>query len=240
MDYNILIVEDDSQIAESLQEMLEILGHTVVGVAESYDNAIKLLENGSIDLVLLDIQLKGDKTGIDIAESIKEKYQLPFVFTSAYADDETINAASQHSPYGYIIKPYSMNDIKAAIEIAIHNHRSIKEFPDDKGGLVNKESLFVKHNSRIVRIDINDILYIEASGDYAIFKTPNKGYIVNTTIKKLESKLDPTRFVKIHRSYIINLDKVIDIEENSLLIADQILPISRGQKANLIKLLDII
>lgn len=238
--YNILIVEDDPQIAESLSDMLEILDHKVIGIAESFDTAVKLLEKEDAELVLLDIQLKGEKTGIDVAEKIKSDVHIPFIFTTAFADKETIKKASEHSPYGYIVKPYGMKDINAGIEIAIQNHKTFQESKSSNSdtGVFNKESLFVKHNGRIVRVKIEDILFVEAKGDYVIFKTEEKGYVVHTTFKNVETKLDENLFVKVHRSYIVNVNKVVDIEENNLLIKNQVIPISRGQRANLISRLD--
>jgi len=236
--YNILVVEDDPEIAESLSDMLEILNHKVVGIAESFEKAIYYLSSENIDIALLDIQLKGDKNGIDVAEKIKSDFKVPFIFTTAYADKETIKQASQHSPYGYIVKPYGMKDINAGIEIAIQNHHNFKD--DSNGGVLNSESLFVKSNSRIIRINLKEILYVEAKGDYAIFKTTEKGYIVATTFKNVEDKLDPNLFVRVHRSFIVNIDKVVDIEENNLVINDHVIPISRSQKPNLLNKLNMI
>ncbi|MEM9340587.1 MAG: response regulator [Bacteroidota bacterium] len=242
MSYKILIVEDDPQIAESLSDMLEILKHEVAGIAESYDDALAKLQKEDVDLALLDIQLKGEKSGIDIAEKIKSDFKLPFIFTTAYADKETIKKASEHSPYGYIVKPYGMKDIDAGIEVAIHNHKSFTEESKDgeERGVFNSESLFVKANSRIVRIEIKNILFVEAKGDYAVFKTNEKGYIVNTTFKNVEDKLNGHQFIKVHRSYIVNVEKIVDIEENNLLIENQIIPISRGQKPHLMSKLNAI
>lgn len=239
--YNILIVEDDPHIAASLSEMLEILDHQVMGTADSYENALKELENKDIQIVLLDIQLRGSKSGIDVAEKLKEQYKLPFIFTTAFADKETIEKAAVHSPYGYIVKPYSMKEINAGIEVAMHNHANLQQNNNqESSGVFNRSSLFVKSNSRIIRIDIDDILYVEAKGDYAIFKTEQKGYIVHTTFKNVEERLDPDKFVKVHRSYIVNIDKVVDIEENNLLIKEQVIPVSRGQKPHLLKKLNMI
>lgn len=234
MSYNVLIVEDDPQIAESLSDMLEIIDHKVIGIAASYDEAMDKLAEGEAEIALLDIQLQGEKTGIDIAEKIKRDQNIPFIFTTAYADKETIKKASEHGPYGYIVKPYGMKDINAGIEIAIQNHKSFDESSvgtEEETGVFNSESLFIKANSRIVRIEIKDILFVEAKGDYAVFKTKEKGYIVHTTIKNVEMKLDPSLFVKVHRSYIVNINKIVDIEENNLLIDQQVIPVSRGQKS---------
>ena len=232
--YTILIIEDDPQIAESLEEMLEILGHQVAAIAETYDEAIKQLSEQEIELALVDIQLKGEKTGIDVAESLRNDFKIPFIFTTAFADRDTIKKASEHSPYGYIVKPYGMKDINAGIEIAFANHQNIQNLQEEQAGLFNSESLFVKSNSRIVRIDIADIQYIEAKGDYTVFKTAEKGYVVNTNFSTVEKKLDDSRFIKVHRSYLVNLHKIVDIEDNSLLIDEKVIPISRSQKPNLL------
>ncbi|MFA0963382.1 LytR/AlgR family response regulator transcription factor [Roseivirga sp. BDSF3-8] len=238
--YNILIIEDDSNIAASLSEMLEILNHNVAGVADSYEVAIKELETKDIQLALVDIQLRGDKSGIEVAEQLKNNYKIPFIFTTAFADKETIEKAAVHSPYGYIVKPYSMKEINAGIEIAVQNHANLKNLKAEDEGVFNQSSLFIKSNSRLVRVAMDDILYVEAKGDYAVFKTEQKGYVVHTTFKNVEEKLDPQKFVKVHRSYIVNIDKVVDIEENNLLIKEQVIPISRGQKPNLLKRLNTI
>ncbi len=241
MSYKILIVEDDPQIAESLSDIIEILDHEVVEIVDNFDDAIAQFKSKEIDLALLDIQLKGAKSGIDIAEQIKNEYKVPFIFTTAYADKETIKKASEHSPYGYIVKPYGMKDINAGIEVAIQNHKAFGQpSGDSEEGVFNSESLFIKANSRIVRVNIDDILYIEAKGDYALFKTVEKGYIVHTTFKNVEDKLNGNRFVKVHRSYIVNVEKIVDIEENNLLIENQVIPISRGQKPILMSKLNSI
>lgn len=238
--YNILIVEDEPSISESLSEMLQILDQKVVGIADSYDAALKLLDKNDVELALLDIQLKGDKSGIDLADTIRERYRLPFIFTTAFADSDTIRAATEQGPYGYLVKPYSMKNINAAIEVAMQNHRQFKRWEDEEGDLVYKDILFVKANGRLVRIDVNDLMYVEAKGDYALFKTDKKGYIVNSTFKNIESKLNPNQFIRVHRSYIINIKKVVDIEENNLLIGEQVIPVSRSQKPNLMNRLNTI
>ncbi|WP_162555822.1 response regulator [Reichenbachiella versicolor] len=125
MGYQILIVEDDQWIAESLSEMLEVLNHDVVSVVDSYDAAITMLEEVKVEIALLDIQIRGEKTGIDLAEKIKNDYHIPFIFTTAYADKETIKKASVQSPYGYLVKPYGMKDISVSFDFAIENHRFI-------------------------------------------------------------------------------------------------------------------
>ena len=87
---------------------------------------------------------------------------------------------------------------------------------------------------------VDDILYVEAKGDYALFKTEEKGYIVHTTMKRVSERLEAYDFVKVHRSYVVNLAKIVDIEESNLLIENKVIPISRANKESLIKRLNLL
>ncbi|MEO1052655.1 MAG: response regulator [Bacteroidota bacterium] len=239
--YNILIVEDDKLIAESLQEILECLNHRVTDVAHSADDAINILSSEQPDLALLDIQLDGDKDGIELAEAIKNQFEFPFIFTTAYADSATIAKAKKVSPYGYLVKPYGIKNMHAAIEIAMCTHERVKDLKDQKPSTsFGNDHLYAKVDCKLVRIDFDDILWIEAKGDYAVFKTEKDSFIVHTTMKNALAKLGHQKFLKVHRSFIVNMDKIIDIEDSNLLIRDKIIPISRANKEGLMSKINLI
>ena len=233
----ILIVEDDHEIAASLSDILELLNHDVVGIAESFDDAFSLMEKNEVDLVLLDIQLKGNKTGIDVAERIGDR--LPYIFTTAFADEDTVRKATELGPYGYIVKPYGMKDINPAIEVALSNFQNAKKINSDEGEFLSNH-LYIKANSKLIRLNDDDILFIEAKGDYAVFKTYDKGYVVHSTIKNIIDKMNPKKFLKVHRSYVVNLDKIKDIEDSSIQIEEKIIPVSRQHKPELMSRIDLI
>lgn len=239
MSINILIVEDEASIAESLKEMLEVLEYNVTAVASSYKEAIDALVNKKIELVLLDIQLKGDKSGLDVAEMINNSNEIPYIFTTAYADKKTIELASELGPYGYIVKPYGIKDINPAIEVALSNFQNAKKINSDEGEFLSNH-LYIKANSKLIRLNDDDVLYIEAKGDYAVFKTKEKGYVVHSTMKNITEKMNPKKFLKVHRSFVVNLDKIKDIEDSSIQIEDKIIPVSRQNKPDLMKRIDLI
>lgn len=230
--YKVLVVEDDVNIADTLKDMLETLGHEVVGLYDNGPEALIFLRDNTPDIVLLDIQIRGRMNGIEVAGDIQKDYDVPFIFTTAFADEDTIAKAKEKSPYGYIVKPYGMKDIFAAIEMAVSNHRLMQEMKVKKPEVaeVRKDNLYLKVDTKLVKVNENDILYVEAKGDYVLFKTKDKGYVVNATMKKVEDKLNPEKFLKIHRSYIINLDKIVDIENTTLVINDKVIPISRSRR----------
>jgi DNA-binding NarL/FixJ family response regulator len=115
----ILIVEDDPIISEDIETTLVNAGFDIVGKAYNSSQAFDHLANRSPDLVMLDIAIQGDKDGIDIANVIRLKYQLPFIYITSFSDPETLNRAKPTMPYGYIVKPFRDRDIIAAIELGI-------------------------------------------------------------------------------------------------------------------------
>lgn len=233
----ILVVEDDPMIAESLEEMLELLGHEVLRVAESGEEAVLQLMDLEPDLILLDIQLKGKMDGVEVARLVKTKYNIPFVFTTAYADNETINRAKAEGPFGYIVKPYGVKDIMAAIEVAMSNYRLFKELNGDTpvAPMVLNEHIYIKVDQRLLKVEMADIQYVEAKGDYVLFKTSDESLIIYSTLKNVVAKLPENSFMQIHRSFVVNLTKISDIEETSLSIGKKVIPISRANRQALLK-----
>ncbi|OEK04542.1 LytR/AlgR family response regulator transcription factor [Roseivirga misakiensis] len=235
----VLVVEDDPMIAESVQDILELLDHEVVGIAEDAETAIQLCNEHTPQIALLDIQIGGDIDGVDLAELINDQFDIPFIFTTAFADDATVARASERGPFGYLVKPYGVKDINAAIEIAMSAYGRLKKAQENPGvSKIIDNSLFLKVDAKLIKVKIDDILYVEAKGDYALFKTLAKGYIVHSTMKRVQERLDQYNFAKVHRSYVVNLSKIVDIEESNLLIEDKVIPISRANKEALMKRLN--
>lgn len=238
---NVLIVEDDPMISDSLKDILNVLGHKVVGIAEDAEGAIELCNTQEPQIALLDIQIGGDVDGVDLAELINDQFDIPFIFTTAFADNNTVARAKERGPFGYLVKPYGVKDINAAIEVAMSAFERLKK-AEDKPGIskIIDNSLFLKVDSKLIKVKVDDLLYIEAKGDYALFKTKEKGYIVHSTMKRVKERLDEYNFAKVHRSYVVNLAKIIDIEESNLLIDNKVIPISRANKEALIKRLNLL
>lgn len=121
---SILIVEDEWIIALDIKQQLHKLGYQVVGTANSGEKAVDLIAKTHPDLVLMDIYLQGDKSGIEAAKRISQQFNLPVVFLTAHADELTLNEAIAAHPYGYIVKPFDEKDLIIAIQVALANHRS--------------------------------------------------------------------------------------------------------------------
>ncbi|RIW15244.1 DNA-binding response regulator [Algoriphagus lacus] len=228
----ILIVEDELVIAEDLKEILEDLGYEVCGIAISSKEALALIEEKSPDLALLDIQIKGGKDGVELAAEINANYRLPFIMLTSHADIHTINRVKEVNPYGYLVKPFNEKEILAGIELAMANfskEQARKNDPDTSQDFVLNDSLFIRNNGMLVKIKLQEIIYLEADANYTQVFAKDKKFVVRATLKDLEGKLDTNRFARIHKSFIINLAEIDSIQAESVSISGKEIPISRSQ-----------
>lgn len=123
VDSKILIVEDEFITAADLKQRLEKLGYNILGIADNGEDAIKKTRETHPDMVLIDIILKGEMDGIETAQQIRDLYDIPFIYLTAYFDDTTLERAKKTEPYGYILKPFEETRIQSTIEMAVYNHQ---------------------------------------------------------------------------------------------------------------------
>ncbi|MGL4597732.1 MAG: response regulator [Bacteroidia bacterium] len=232
---NILIVEDESIVAKDIQMSLRKLGYNVVAICSNGEDAIAAVGEHLPQLVLMDIMLKGEMSGIEAAEQIRERHSIPIIYLTAYADESTLSKAKITEPYGYIIKPFKEIDLRTSIEMALYKHEKEADIRKERDFLYsiveNKDSkdiIFVKSNSRLVKVRTRDIFFIEALKDYVVINTSNARYTIHSTMKDIEKKLSPNEFVRVHRSFIVRLDKIVSIEHPNLQLEDEKKPIPIG------------
>lgn len=240
---NVLVVEDESIVSKDIQHSLKKLGYNVVGASPTGEKAIELAGSENPDIVLMDIMLKGEMSGIEAASQIKEKYSIPVIFLTAYADESTLSKAKITEPYGYVLKPFKEIDLHTTIEMAIYKHGKEQEVMKERDLLFsiveNKESskdfIFVKSNSKLVKLKTSDIYYIEALKDYVVIHTVDARYTIHSTMKDIDSKMGHDDFVRVHRSFIVRLDKIATIEYPNLTLEnlDKIIPIGGSYREDL-------
>lgn len=148
----ILVVEDEQILAEDLRDILESFSYHVVGVVESGEKAVKLAPKLNPDLVIMDIMLRGRKDGIEAANEIKRKYNLPVVFLTAYADEPTLQRAKIAEPFGYILKPFKEQELHTTIQMALHKHRMEMQTKEREKWLAN---VLVSIGDAVVVADVN-------------------------------------------------------------------------------------
>lgn len=227
---NCLIVEDDEISRISLLKFCEKIDNLYVkGVCENVSEAVECMQKNEIDLIFLDIELPGT-TGLDL---VKEMKDLPLiVFTTAKREYAADAFEYRDVVIDYITKPVSLPRILNAV-----NRVQLKLSKEEVTENYN-EYLFVKSEGRLVRVEINDLEFIETIGDYVRFNTSSSHFMVHSSLKSIDLKINHPSLMKIHRSYIINLSKIIDIQDNSVLIGKKIIPISRAHRSKLWKRLD--
>lgn len=123
----ILILEDERIVAEDIKQTLLGLGYSVVDIVSTGEQALKVIEEKSPDLVLVDIVLEGDMNGIEVTDTIRSRFSIPTIYLTAYAGEETLERAKRTEPYGYIVKPYDERGLLSTIEIVLYKNKMEKE-----------------------------------------------------------------------------------------------------------------
>lgn len=223
----IVIVEDEAIIAEDLSDILQSNDYEMCGIARTFQKAIDLLDKYQPDIVLLDIQIKGERDGIDLALKIRDEYHLPYIFISSHSDSSTVKRASSASPYGYLVKPFDDDDVLVAIEIALGNFAKENAISDNN--FILNDCLFVRQKNLSVKVPMKEILFIQADGNYSIIHTKKKRYTLRSTLKDIAPKLPQNSFYRSHKSYIINLQNLSAVNSENIYIDEEKLPIGRNQ-----------
>lgn len=230
-----IIIDDENLAQEILRAMIERIPYfNIVGVFSSAIEAMKFLNKNSVDLIFLDIHMP-TFTGFDMIQTIKNPPQVILVTSD---ENLAIDAFEYECITDYLVKPLELERFNRSIERVVKKKDVV--FQVDKPIVNNINEIYVNINSRLIKLEIEKISTIEANGDYVAIKSEGKKYVVHTTLKKIAEKLPENHFFQIHRSHIINIKKIVDIQDNSVLIDNAIIPISKKNKPNLLKILNLL
>ncbi len=232
----ILIVEDEMIIAANISLQLSSLGYEISGIVPRGEEALLHIKDDKPDIVLLDIQLKGKLDGIETAQLMQKDYNIPIIYLTANADEAHFKRAKETNPYAFISKPFKKLDLQHAIELTVNRIMAeivsaetsgVREVLDDR--------IFVKDHEKMIKIIIKDILYIEAERNYCRIFSKDKAYVLVMTLKEMDDKLPHEHFIRIHRSYIINLYHVDEVAGTYVIIAKKAIPMSKSLRPELLK-----
>ena len=361
----IVVVEDESIVAKDIQNTLIKLGYEVPAIASTHSSAIEKIKEHRPHLVFMDIKLKGNSDGVEIAAEIKEEFDIPVIFLTSFVDKNTLERAKITEPYGYIVKPFNETDLRTAVEIALYKYSRDKEMKQSKqlyvrtlqnlseamvitndtatitfanpkaekfselenvegkhildafhiepaseqtfskadvtkmlmdpnargsvalyvtkngvrSGTVHptvihnedkkvsgcalllkdtndsapknnpvvpfdnlflSNSFFVKKGTLLVRISLDNVLWVQAMDNYVIIKTEADQFIIHSTMKEIEGKLPPSNFIRVHRSYIVSLDKITLLDENTVIVNEKTIPIGKSYRDGLMNRLNFL
>jgi DNA-binding LytR/AlgR family response regulator len=235
---NCIIIDDETTARSIIGKLCsDVKGLIVLEEFPNAIQAIKYLNQNEVDLIFLDIHMP-DFTGFDFIETIKNP---PKIILTTSDSNFAIQAFEYDCIVDYLVKPITQDRFKKAIAKAKKTSTNTDLTKSTKKvETVSGNDLYINIDRRLIKIDIPSIYLIEAKGDYIYVKTEKNNYTVHSALKKIETKLPDNLFLKIHRSFIINVTKIIDIEDNSVLIKKDVIPISRSNRPELMKRLNLL
>lgn len=231
---NCIIVDDQSDSRKVLRHFCE-LSETFDDIID-FDNSVKAfnyLQSNHADILFLDIHMP-ELSGMDLMKALASPVNV--IFTTS--DPDYAAEAFEHNAIDYLVKPFSYARFLKAVNRATYLLQL-----QDKAEQKRQEvpaTLFIKDGSKLVKISVDEIYFIEAQGDYVNIHSSKKNFLLHSTMKSIEEKLPNEHFFKVHRSYIVNLDHIDDIEEGLLHVNAFKVPISKAKKDELLKRLRVI
>jgi DNA-binding LytR/AlgR family response regulator len=236
------IVEDDLIIAQSITEMLQESGYMVTKPAKRYSEAISMIEDERPDLLLLDVKILGAMDGVELGRTVRRTFHIPFIFLTANTDFETISRAKEVVPAAFLAKPITKAQLYAAIEIAMANTSfAPKAQPAGHEQHPEKDkTLFVKDGYNYRKVEESEILYVESDQNYVIIHLDKGGAAtIRTTISDFEESLTSTRFMRVHRGFIVSMDKVVSVEGNTISVGSHSVPLGKVYREEVLRRLKI-
>ncbi|MFE3847227.1 LytR/AlgR family response regulator transcription factor [Flavobacterium sp. LB3P45] len=232
------IIIDDEEMARAIMSQM-ITRYPELKLVQEFPNAIqaiKFLNHNAVDLIFLDIHMP-DFTGFDFIQSLKNPAKVILVTSDK---NFAIDAFEYECIVDYLVKPITEDRLNKAIQKANAYIFTAKPIEIKLNVEDNANEFYINIDRKLIKIEIPSINIVEAKGDYIHIKTESKNYIVHSTLKKIEDKLPKDLFLKVHRSFLINTNKIIDIEDNSVLIAKDVIPVSRANRPELMKRLNLL
>jgi two-component system response regulator LytT len=233
------IIVDDEKMARVIVSKL-CSSTPEINVVEEFDNAIaaiKYLNQHPVDVVFLDIHMPGF-SGVDFVQTLKDSTKIVLITSDT---DFAIAAYEYEAIVDYLVKPISPGRFDKSIRKIKNVVKKVSsEDSKDMEGDGDQEDLYINIDKRLIKLKLKEILFIEAKGDYINVTTIYQQYRVHTTLKKIREKLPEKSFFQNHRSFIINFTKIIDIEDNSVLIEKKVIPISRSSRPELMRRLNLL
>lgn len=226
----VLVVEDSALIAEDIAYKLGKHHFDVLQIFDRGEDALEYLKKNEPDLVLLDIRLAGALDGISTGYIIQNTYSLPIIYLSDLADAETLHRAKQTRPSNYLTKPFNEADLVRAIDLAFSNFSLQRTSAPAK----KTDHIFIKTENSFIRVSLSDILFLHADRSYCNIVTDDKTYVQSLSMNHVFEQINNEDFIRIHRSYVVNIHKVAAIEGNIVKVGKHAIEMSKSMRDELI------
>lgn len=249
----ILIVEDEQITALDLATGLEKEGYYICGMADNATDAHRIFEDTLPDIILMDINIKGQKDGIDTTIELLKVKEVPVIYITAFTDAETVNRVKGVQPAAFLTKPFNINNVRIAIELAISNFASAfshqpgaklislndetpkADMPEREPFLQMGDFVFIKHNFNFIKIKFDDLLYLQAENNYISVVTTHKKFLLRLSLNNFLEKIVFPKLVRVHRSYAVNIDCITSFNEQIISVNEVEIPLGRNYREDFLK-----
>lgn len=232
----ILIVEDDMIIAANISLQLTKLGYEVTGIESRGEDAINHAKENQPDIILMDIRLKGEIDGIETAKSIQKIFDIPLIYLTANSDEKSFQKAKATHPYAFISKPFTKLNLERTIALVVG--KITEEFISRKKEIAIVETLedriFIRSQKKLIKVMLDEILYIEAERNYCNVITADQHFTIVSPLNAFCEKMVSKDFLRVHRSYVVNIKKLDAVADAHLEINKITIPVSKMYKEDLI------
>lgn len=236
----IIIVEDEFVIREDIRSQLELAGYEIVGAFDKAEDALPVVLEAVPEVLLIDIRLAGKMDGIQLAQTVTDSVRVPIIFITANSDAATYERAKLTRPNAFLVKPFTTANLLTSVDLALY-HFSIDSTPEriDRSGaspadadpFVINRSLFIRASGKYKKIRREDILFVEAAGSYVHIQTATERFTLAQNLSQFQKKASLPTLVRIHRSYIVNMEQVDSFEESHVYVHNHKLPLSENHRA---------
>jgi DNA-binding LytR/AlgR family response regulator len=232
------VVEDEVIIADSICAVLLQLGYDTCEPAAKYSEALEMIEAEKPDLLLLDINLAGNKDGIQLAAEIKKRHDLPFIFLTANSDRATVERAKTVEPPAYLVKPFNKDELFTSIEICLSNYARRKQQKPadlDREDFVVNDAIFIKDGYSFFKVYLKDIYFLQSDNVSVKVIAKDKEFLVRSSLQHYAENFDGQKFFRIGKSHIINVDHIQKLDSTSVTINGHTLPMAKQFRDELLK-----
>lgn len=226
----IYIVEDNLSYAIQVEMYLKELGYEVLGRKARGEEALSVILSDEPDLVIMDVVLEGEMSGLDLALALEPK-QIPILFISVHDTPNYFEKARRANMAGYLVKPFDMISLRAALEVVFRNQELM-----DRHSFFQEDCVLVKAQGILHKVHYQDIVYINSGGNYCtFFCKEKKKYVLKMSLRQILSALPAENFIRVHKSYVVNLNGMdaIDTRSKEVIAGDERLPIGKEFKNEL-------
>ncbi len=229
----VLIVEDEIIVARDVAGHLEEMGCDVCGILMEGEEVLPFLEQETPDLILMDISLAGKWDGITTVQQLKARHDIPVIYMTANTDEGSFARAKATQPFAFIEKPFRKRHLRRTVELLIEQilATTASNRPEEDEGLdsfVLQDRIFVRDRKKMVCVLCKDLLFIEANRAYSTVHTAEQAYVLSVPLNTLEQKIPAPYLMRVHRSFVVNLTQVQEVEDNLISVGGNHIPVSRS------------